>query len=146
MYRLYDDAGTLLYVGSAYDPEVRCAAHRDKPWWPHVARRSEEWHPTRGHAYAAEMEAIGAEDPRHNQMGTRWWVYPDTPATRQRVLDNRVRGRVQAEAYRLRRRVSEEAKAAGATPSEAWRMEEEAFVDLLDASGLFPAYVARLRQ
>ncbi|MFF5422428.1 GIY-YIG nuclease family protein [Streptomyces misionensis] len=70
VYRLYDADGALLYVGSAYDPEVRCKAHRNKPWWPQVERRTEEWHPTRLNAYHAEMAAISTEAPAHNAMGT----------------------------------------------------------------------------
>ncbi|MGY5033279.1 GIY-YIG nuclease family protein [Streptomyces sp. 900116325] len=42
VYRLYDAADALLYVGSAYDPEERCKAHHDKPWWPKVTRRAEQ--------------------------------------------------------------------------------------------------------
>lgn len=70
VYRLYDEAGTLLYVGSAYDPAHRCKSHRDKAWWPDVARREDEWHPNRWIAYAKETKAIKAERPRNNVMNT----------------------------------------------------------------------------
>jgi hypothetical protein len=70
VYRLHDATGTLLYIGSAYDPERRCERHEGLPWWPQVAQRTEEWHPSRGHAYSAEMQAIADEHPRHNVMGT----------------------------------------------------------------------------
>lgn len=42
VYRLYDAAGTLLYIGSAYDPEQRVERHRKKPWWPQAVRRTDE--------------------------------------------------------------------------------------------------------
>lgn len=70
VYRLRGDAGELLYIGSAYDPEQRCRAHEAEPWWPQVAARDDEWHPTRGHAYHAEMVAIGTDGPEFNVMGT----------------------------------------------------------------------------
>ncbi|MGY3199788.1 hypothetical protein [Streptomyces sp. TE5632] len=70
VYRLWAADGTLLYVGSAYDPEERCKRHRDKPWWPLVARRTDDWRPSRAHAYHAEMAAIEDEAPAHNVMGS----------------------------------------------------------------------------
>jgi hypothetical protein len=68
VYRLYDADG-LLYIGSAYDPDHRCKSHLGKPCWPLVVRRTEEWHPTRGHAYSAEMQTIVTEGSKHNIMG-----------------------------------------------------------------------------
>lgn len=70
VYRLYDSAGALLYIGSAFDPEKRCQAHRRKPWWRQVAQRVDEWHATRVHAYTAEMAAISIERSAYNVMGT----------------------------------------------------------------------------
>ena len=68
VYRLYDDAGTLLYIGSAYDPAKRSRAHRDKPWWPLVVRREDEWHPSREAAYVAETESIREGLPLGNKI------------------------------------------------------------------------------
>jgi len=70
VYRLWAADGTLLYVGSAYDPEERCRRHHGQPWWPLVARRTDEWRPSRAHAYHAEMAAIEGEAPAHNVMGS----------------------------------------------------------------------------
>lgn len=70
VYRLWADDGTLLYVGSAYDPEKRCTRHRTAPWWPLVARRTDDWMPSRAHAYHAESAAIVDERPAHNVMGS----------------------------------------------------------------------------
>lgn len=43
VYRLYAADGTLLYIGSSYDPDRRCEAHHRTPWWRQVARRTDEW-------------------------------------------------------------------------------------------------------
>jgi predicted GIY-YIG superfamily endonuclease len=69
LYRLFNEPGRLLYVGVAYDPEVRLAQHRRrKPWWPEVDedRTTLAWHPTREAAEAAELIAIRAEEPVYN--------------------------------------------------------------------------------
>ncbi|MFC8463367.1 hypothetical protein [Streptomyces sp. NPDC057250] len=67
LYRLYDAADVLLYIGISHQPDVRFAQHAsDKPWWTDVARRDVEWHDDRPSAEAAEAEAIRAEDPEHN--------------------------------------------------------------------------------
>jgi predicted GIY-YIG superfamily endonuclease len=68
VYRLYDTEGTLLYIGSAYDPKERAKKHREKPWWPQVARREDEWHPSREAAYVAETEAIKDARPLGNKI------------------------------------------------------------------------------
>ncbi|MGW3971154.1 hypothetical protein ACWEFD_17880 [Streptomyces ardesiacus] len=70
VYRLWSADGVLLYVGSSYDPEERCARHRAAPWWPLVARRTDDWRPSRAHAYHAESAAIVDERPAHNVMGS----------------------------------------------------------------------------
>lgn len=68
VYRLYDAEGALLYVGSAYSPEQRSKKHRDKDWWPRVARRTDEWYPSREAAYVAETEAIEEARPQGNKI------------------------------------------------------------------------------
>lgn len=70
VYRLYDAEGTLLYIGSSYDPEKRCENHARKPWWSQVAKRTEEWHGSRSAAYTEEAKAIWEETPRHNVAST----------------------------------------------------------------------------
>lgn len=142
VYRLYDEAGVLLYVGSSFDPEERCKGHREKPWWQTVANRTEEWHPTRERAFAVELEAIVREAPAHNIYGTG----RTTEAMRERQAKNRARGAVQREAVYLHRAVHDEAVAEGASYREAWNRADVAEIDFLDSSGLFPAYVERLRQ
>jgi predicted GIY-YIG superfamily endonuclease len=70
VYRLYAADGTLLYIGSSYDPDKRCEAHHHTPWWAEVARRTDEWFPNRWKAYSAETAAIWKEHPKHNLAGT----------------------------------------------------------------------------
>lgn len=67
LYRLFDKAGVLLYVGIATSPHTRWYAHREeKRWWPQVAREEIEWFPSRTDAKAAEKIAIKAEGPVYN--------------------------------------------------------------------------------
>lgn len=69
LYRFYDEAGDLLYVGITDDPHVRWAAHsrkRGNPWWARVRVVHTEWHPTRAEAEAAEVVAIRREQPQYN--------------------------------------------------------------------------------
>ncbi|MFE9391643.1 GIY-YIG nuclease family protein [Streptomyces sp. NPDC006784] len=67
LYRLFDRAGRLLYVGVAFDPAARWQSHaRDKAWWDDVVERRIEWHPTRTEALTAEVQAIKHESPAYN--------------------------------------------------------------------------------
>jgi predicted GIY-YIG superfamily endonuclease/antitoxin (DNA-binding transcriptional repressor) of toxin-antitoxin stability system len=67
LYRLYDAAGTLLYIGISHQPDVRFEQHAKlKDWWPRVARREVEWFDDRPSAAAAEAAAIRREDPERN--------------------------------------------------------------------------------
>lgn len=76
VYRLYAADGALLYIGSSYDPDKRCEAHYRAPWWPEVARRTDEWMENRWKAYSAETSAIWKEQPKHNLAGTRGYTRP----------------------------------------------------------------------
>lgn len=72
LYRLYDEAGTLLYIGISHDPRIRFEQHaREKPWWPQVARREIQWFDDRPSAARTEADAIRAEDPEHNSTYSR---------------------------------------------------------------------------
>lgn len=85
VYRLYNEADRLLYVGVAYDPEARWKNHANfSLWWPDVSRRDVEWHDNREAAECAERRAILTEGPLHNIAHTRglrvpscmgWWDY-----------------------------------------------------------------------
>lgn len=41
VYRLYDAANRLLYIGSSHNPGVRQQEHRKKPWGSEIARRED---------------------------------------------------------------------------------------------------------
>lgn len=66
LYRFYDEAGALLYVGISVDFPHRAAKHRRKPWWRQRARTTLQPFATREAAAAAERLAITAEHPRYN--------------------------------------------------------------------------------
>ncbi|RZF06008.1 hypothetical protein C0R05_24555 [Streptomyces albidoflavus] len=146
VYRLFSADGTLLYIGSSYAPDRRCAVHRRKSWWPLVARREEEWHPNRSAAYTAESNAIRAEAPLHNRMCKTDYEAPVTPAVLGRIADNRVRGKVSGEAARVQRRAIHKASDAGHGWDEAQRQGELAWIRHIEASGLFPGWAARRRR
>lgn len=143
VYRLYDADGVLLYIGSAYDPNHRCKAHRNKPWWPLVARREEEPHGGRRSAYIAEMRAIASEAPRFNDFGTPEYRTPQTAAVLSRTETNRARGRTQALAWKAWRQVRDNALSDGLPMSEAFEVAEAARRAVIGASGLFPGWMNR---
>jgi len=66
LYRFYDSAGRLLYVGITMDLSRRLAKHRQRDWWPDVAEADYEYFPGREAAKSAERVAIATEDPIHN--------------------------------------------------------------------------------
>lgn len=67
LYRFFNSAGDLLYVGITRDPASRIAQHgAEKPWWHVVANVTLEWHDSRQEALDAERAAIIAEQPAHN--------------------------------------------------------------------------------
>jgi hypothetical protein len=68
VYRLYDAAGALLYVGKSIDPDQRTImGHRgSSPWWTQVARQKVTWFRSEDDALSAEARAIATENPAHN--------------------------------------------------------------------------------
>lgn len=67
LYRLYDSAGDLLYIGISDRGPVRLTEHyRFKPWFDMVTRVEFERYPTRAMALQAEAGQIVALHPRHN--------------------------------------------------------------------------------
>lgn len=70
VYRHFDSAFVLLYVGVTVDPKRRLQAHRSwSPWFDQVANITVEWFDTSEEAYAAEAIAIVTEDPIYNVLG-----------------------------------------------------------------------------
>lgn len=71
LYRHFDRFGRLLYVGISNDPDQRFTLHAyTSKWHPHSARRDLEWFDTRQEALASEREAIRAERPMFNLVGS----------------------------------------------------------------------------
>jgi hypothetical protein len=69
VYRLFDAAGRLLYVGIGYDYLKRWKAHaKAKDWWPDVVRRDVIWYDNRLDAAYDEARAITNEEPIHNDF------------------------------------------------------------------------------
>ena len=69
LYRFYDTAGALLYIGITANPPARFRAHsKEKDWWRTVTTIRVESHPDRVSVLAAERAAIVQERPRHNVM------------------------------------------------------------------------------
>lgn len=68
VYRMFDRAGKLLYVGKT-GHVARFDNHATKRWFPLVASITLEWHDTEASAALAEKRAIEAERPRYNIAG-----------------------------------------------------------------------------
>lgn len=66
VYRIYDAADRLLYVGCSMRPFARHEVLSYQPWYEATATIKLAWHPTWHHGRVAEMEAINTEHPLHN--------------------------------------------------------------------------------
>lgn len=67
LYRFYNAAGRLLYVGISNNPDRRWGEHADdKPWWGEVEDQTSERAGDMHDALALEEEAIRAERPLYN--------------------------------------------------------------------------------
>lgn len=67
LYRFFDKADQLLYIGITNSVPRRFDQHDDdKPWYADVTRVVLEHHPDRQAALAAEKAAIQAEHPKYN--------------------------------------------------------------------------------
>lgn len=79
LYRTYDKAGRLLYIGISADPDYRIYQHQSisSPTWE-MGLQIDRWtcwrYPTRGEAEDAEAEAIWDEDPPYNKWGRPYLV------------------------------------------------------------------------
>lgn len=67
LYRFFDAAGLLLYIGMTVSLPQRMAQHGvEKPWWAEVASVTVEHFPDRASVHQAEKAAIVVERPRYN--------------------------------------------------------------------------------
>jgi DNA-binding XRE family transcriptional regulator len=70
LYRFYDAADRLLYVGISDRPQMRTAEHRRRaPWWDQAVRSTLERFASRADAAQAETSAICSESPVFNLLG-----------------------------------------------------------------------------
>lgn len=72
LYRHFDIAGQLLYVGISLSAVHRLSQHKSTArWFADIKRVDVEHHPTRAAAMKAESIAIRAEAPRFNRQGVK---------------------------------------------------------------------------
>jgi predicted GIY-YIG superfamily endonuclease len=72
LYRFYDKAGGLLYIGISNSVPRRFDQHEDtKPWYTQVRDVKVEHYPSRPAALAAEEKAIKTECPKYNIQHNR---------------------------------------------------------------------------
>lgn len=68
LYRCFDAAGALLYVGMSFSAFERLSKHKvSSPWFGAVAAVKIETFESRADVRKAEVEAIVKENPRHNK-------------------------------------------------------------------------------
>lgn len=68
LYRFYDEADELLYVGITYSPAERFKAHRSlSQWWSQAAKVTMTRYLNRRELAEAEIKAIKSENPRYNR-------------------------------------------------------------------------------
>lgn len=69
LYRIYNAAGELLYVGATTNPGLRMQEHsHHQSWWDEATDIKLERFNCRADLAAAETEAIKSESPRYNAV------------------------------------------------------------------------------
>jgi hypothetical protein len=103
LYRHFDSAGKLLYVGISYRSTERTFAHSDSShWFDEVTRIEIERFPSRRAALDAEMQAIKLEKPLHNIItDTRKGIRCRDEATQKEI--NNLLVLIDASGYRVRK-------------------------------------------
>lgn len=71
LYRHWSTSGNLLYVGISVNAVARLAQHKEKSWFPRIAKITVERFDTYAEAEIAELKAICYEGPIHNMRGPR---------------------------------------------------------------------------
>ena len=81
LYRMFDRAGRLLYVGISFNAGERATQHAEsKPWWPQVDHiRIEHLTCDRPSALKREEWAIRAERPKYNKIHNKTDQYLTRP-------------------------------------------------------------------
>lgn len=71
VYRCYDAADQLIYIGCAFTAKARFAQHRQRTeWWSEVDRIEQEPVTGRRAALTHERALIEQHEPKHNRMYT----------------------------------------------------------------------------
>jgi hypothetical protein len=138
LYRVYDSAGQLLYVGATTNPSLRLQAHGStRPWWDDAARIEIAHFNDFDQLAAAEIEAIKEESPRYNQVhspaSAMPWAFkqrqrrPGEGSLFQRATDGLWIGSIEvrsADGKRLQKRVSSKSRAEALRKLEVLRSSE----------------------
>jgi len=69
LYRFFDKAGAVIYIGSTWSPHVRWSEHEGRDWFPDVATVTVEHYTDADELREAERAAIRTEQPRYNRLG-----------------------------------------------------------------------------
>lgn len=155
LYRYFDAADDLLYIGISKNPDARWAAHRywGRRWPSLVASRRDEWFDSRPEAEDAEVAAIKAEKPRFNgahnfvevPIDTVDWpqghgTQPDLAT----FLTSLVRGEIAAGRWEPEQRLPRLERLAGAIgvhrkvgSAAAMKLEEEGWVEFRKGKGYY---------
>jgi len=83
VYRLLDDYGRLLYVGSTVNVARRLSQHKASKWWyPRVASVAVEWYASEQQARDVEAVALEREQSEHNLDDPKRGYYRPRPGAR----------------------------------------------------------------
>ncbi|MFJ3950274.1 GIY-YIG nuclease family protein [Streptomyces libani] len=138
LYRLYDTAGGLLYVGVTNNPTHRFGQHKaDKAWWGEVVQHSIEWFDGEWSALQAEVEAIATEEPKYNRRSTERYKVEQRATALAISAEARRRRGVGVAARAVQVRTLRELLAQGVPKDEAERQALLARQSYKAASGLF---------
>ena len=87
VYRLVDDHENVLYIGQhrGIHPGARVSRHKDKPWWPEVARW--DFEKIRGDLNAAEKDLICFWGAYYNQENLKWRAELEALSTTKLIFD-----------------------------------------------------------
>lgn len=120
VYRAFDGADRLLYVGCTNDVDTRMKSHNNSsPWAVFMARYTADEYPSQIEAETAEARAIAEEFPRWNITGRA----PDHP-------DGFATNRQQAEWLRPEREVAQHVKSLRADVARTRRKLRGLLLDL----------------
>lgn len=123
LYRMYDSARQLLYVGITANIEARFADHRDdKPWWSDVSSIDLQHFTSREAVERAEQRAIKAERPLFNVLHR---LRPSRPAAGQGPPKRHRNFRIEDEVWFALARIAE---LRGERTSEVMRQLAKGYV------------------